>query len=77
MPRLIDCSAQCIVKLEVTRIAVLTPATNTGSSKGGCGHGSPFTTRTKKYAVKNEPNSMISDAMKSSIPSTEELMREL
>ena len=30
LPRLIDCSAQCIVKLDVTRIAVLTPATNTG-----------------------------------------------
>src|SRR6478609_1808476 len=46
-------------------------------SKAGCGHGSPLTTRTKKYAVKNEPNSMISDAMKSSIPSTDELIREL
>src|SRR3989337_3594024 len=31
-PRLIDCNAQCIVKLEVTRIAVLTPATKTGNS---------------------------------------------
>jgi len=27
--------------------------------------------------VKNAPNSMISDAMKSSIPSTDELIREL
>jgi hypothetical protein len=77
LPRLTDCSAQCIVKLDVTRIAVLTPATKTGSSNGGCGHGIPCTTRTKKYAVKNAPKSMISDAMKRSIPSTDELMREL
>ena len=47
-PRLIDCSAQCMVKLEVTRIAVFTPATNTGSSNGCGGQGIPFTTRTKK-----------------------------
>ena len=53
------------------------PATNTGSSNGGVGQGMPFTTRTKKYAVKNAPKSMISDAMKSSIPSTDELTREL
>jgi hypothetical protein len=31
----------------------------------------------KKYAVKNEPKSMISDAMKSSIPSVRASMREL
>jgi hypothetical protein len=31
----------------------------------------------KKYAVKNEPKSITSDAMKSSIPSTCELTREL
>ena len=34
-PRLIDCVAQWIVKLDVTRIAVLTPATKTGNSYGG------------------------------------------
>jgi hypothetical protein len=74
---LIDWRAQCIVKLEVTRMAVLTPATKTGSSNGGVGHGIPFTTRTKKYAVKNEPKSITSDAMKRSIPRTEALTREL
>ena len=36
-----------------------------------------MTTRTKKYAVKNEPKSMISDAMKSSIPSVRASTREL
>ena len=77
MPRLIDWSDQCIVNDDVTRIAVLTPATKTGSSNGGVGHGMPLTTRTKKYAVKNEPKSMISDAMNSSIPSTDALTREL
>ena len=30
LPRLIDWSAQCIVKLDVSRIAVFTPATKTG-----------------------------------------------
>ena len=51
LPRLIDCSAQCIVKLEVTRMAVFTPATNTGKWYGSGGHSagaSGFTTRTKK-----------------------------
>jgi hypothetical protein len=50
LPRLIDCSAQCIVKLEVRRTAVLTPATKTGRWNGGSGHGcaSGLTTRTKK-----------------------------
>ena len=50
-PRLIDCSAQCIVKLEVTRIAVLTPATNTGKWYGSGGHSAGalgLTTLTKK-----------------------------
>ena len=37
LPRLIDCSAQCIVKLDVTRIAVLTPATKTGKWNGASG----------------------------------------
>jgi hypothetical protein len=61
----------------VTRIAVLTPATKTGSSNGYGGHAMPLTTRTKKYAVKNEPKSITSEAMNSSIPSTEALTREL
>ncbi len=37
----------------------------------------PLTTRTKKYAVKNAPKSMTSDAMKRNIPSTRESTREL
>jgi hypothetical protein len=37
----------------------------------------PLTTRTKKYAVKNEPNSITSEAMNRSIPSTDALTREL
>jgi hypothetical protein len=36
------------VKLDVTRIAVFTPATNTGRWKPSGGHSTPFTTRTKK-----------------------------
>src|SRR3954453_19214177 len=49
--RLTDWSAQCIVKLEVTRIAVLMPATNFGNSNGCGGQtagASGLTTRTKK-----------------------------
>jgi hypothetical protein len=65
------------VKLDVTRIRVFTPATKRGSSKPSGGHGYPLTTRTKKYAVKNEPKSMTSDAMNSSIPRVVELTREL
>jgi hypothetical protein len=77
---LIDCSAQCIVKLDVTRIAVFTPATKTGKWYGSGGQWSGalgLTTRTKKYAAKNEPKSMISDPMKSSIPSVRASTREL
>ena len=49
LPFLIDVCAQCIVSDELSRIAVLTPATATGSSKSSNGnHGSPFTTRMKK-----------------------------
>ena len=48
LPRLIDCSAQCIVKLDVTRIAVLTPATKTGRWNGGSGQGSLPETLMKK-----------------------------
>jgi hypothetical protein len=74
---LIDWSAQCIVNEDVTRIAVFTPATKIGSSNGFGGQSIPLTTRTKKYAVKNEPKSITSDAMKSNIPSTDALTREL
>ena len=56
---------------------MLIAATKTGRWYGGVGHGIPLTTRTKKYAVKNEPKSMISDAMKRYIPSTSGLIREL
>ena len=48
-PRLTEVSAQCTVKLDVTRIAVFTPATKTGRWKptgGQCG--GLLTTRTKK-----------------------------
>jgi hypothetical protein len=76
LPRLIDWSAQCIVKLDVTRMHVFRKATNTGRWNGGVGHGVPCTTRTKKYAVKNEPKSMISDPMKRNIPSTAGVIRE-
>jgi hypothetical protein len=79
-PRLIDCRAQCIVKLDVTRMHVLTPATNTGNSYGGGGHSAGalgLTTRTKKYTAKNDPKSMISEPMKSSIPSVLASTREL
>src|SRR3954453_21009250 len=76
-PFLIETVAQCIVALEVMRIAVLIAATKTGSSYGGVGHGTPLTMRTKKYAVKNEPKSMISDAVKRHMPSVSGLIREL
>src|SRR5947209_20224789 len=77
LPFLIAVVAQCIDALDVMRIPVLIAATNTGRWYGGVGHGTPLTTRTKKYAAKNEPNSMISDAMKRYIPSTSGLTREL
>ena len=41
-PRLIAVSAQWTVNEEDTRIAVLTPATATGSLVPGSGHGSPW-----------------------------------
>src|SRR3954453_12505945 len=77
LPRFTDVSAQCIVKDDVTRMHVLTNATYTGSEYGGVGHGTSFTTRMKKYAVKNEPKSMISDPMKRNMPRMLGEMREL
>jgi hypothetical protein len=60
-----DWSAQCMVTLEVMRMIVFRSATKTGSSNGFGGHVSFGTiTRAKKYAVKNDPKSMTSDAMK-------------
>ena len=51
LPFFTDVSAQCIVKLDVIRIRVFTPATNFGRWNGGGGHW-PFTplltTRSKK-----------------------------
>ena len=52
-------------------------ATATGNSNGSGGQGSFCTTRTKKYAVKNDPNSIASEMMKSSTPSSWASMREL
>jgi hypothetical protein len=48
LPARIDSRAQCIVKLELTRIAVFTPATATGSSNSGGGHGPSLTTTRRK-----------------------------
>ncbi len=48
LPRLIDVCAQCSVNEEDTRIAVLTPATSSGSCVPGAGHGSPWAMRMKK-----------------------------
>jgi hypothetical protein len=67
-----------MVKLEVRRMAVLTPATKTGRWKPAGGHSAgSTTTRTKKSAVKNEPNSIVSDAMNRNIPRMGALTREL
>ena len=52
-------------------------ATRTGNSNGSGGHGAFCTTRTKKYTVKKEPNSIASEMMKSSTPSMRWSMREL
>ena len=57
---------------------MFTPATKTGRWKPSGGQTSTsVTTRTKKYAVKKAPKSMISDAMKRKMPSTGALTREL
>ena len=77
LPRFTDWSAQCIVKEDVTRMHVLTNATKIGRWNGGVGHAVPATTRTKKYAVKNAPKSMISEPMNRNIPSTLGDTREL
>ena len=66
-----------MVKLDVTRIAVLTPATKTGMWNGDGGHAWWPTTRTKKCAVKTEPNSITSEAINRNIPSTRASTREL
>ena len=60
-------------------MAVFTPATKTGRWNGGSGQAraSGLTTRTKKYAVKNAPKSIASDAMKRNMPSTVASTREL
>ena len=59
---------------------VFTPATKTGKWNGGGGQwpgAAGLTTRAKKSAAKNDPNSIASEAMKSSIPSTVGAIREL
>jgi hypothetical protein len=66
-----------MVKLEVTRITVFTPATKTGRWKGGVGHAVPAETRTKKYAVKKAPKSITSEAMKRKMPRIGASTREL
>ena len=48
LPFLIDVWAQWIVNEEDTRIAVLTPATSTGSVVPCAGQGSPLAMRMKK-----------------------------
>jgi hypothetical protein len=45
---LIETSAQCSVKDDITRIAVLMPAISLGSSSPWAGHSCPCTTRMKK-----------------------------
>jgi hypothetical protein len=62
---------------DVTRMQVFTNATKIGRWNGGVGHAVPATTRTKKYAVKNAPKSMISEPMKRNMPRTLGGTREL
>ncbi len=64
-------SAQWIVNEEEIRIAVLMPATRTGSSNGSGGQAPPSlaTARMKKYDAKKAPNSITSEMMKSRMPS--------
>src|SRR5664279_6594473 len=76
LPRLIEVSAQWSVSDEDSRIAVLTPATDSGSSVPAVGHGLWLTTPMKKYAVKNAPKIITSETMNSSIPSVGAWTRE-
>ena len=69
LPAFAPTSAQCIVSDDDTSTHVLMPAMRTGSSVLFAGHGSWFTTRKKKYAVKNAPKSITSEMMKRYIPS--------
>ena len=48
LPALADSSAQCIVKDDDSRIAVLTPAISFGRWSPSAGHSAPCTTRMKK-----------------------------
>ena len=76
-------SAHQTVKLENTRIAVLTPVMSFGTVEVRVAHreqtvaatGRRFA-RAMKYAVKNDANSMISDPMKIDIPSAPMFMRD-
>ena len=68
LPFRTDMSAQCSVSDEDRRMAVFMPATASGTAVPGAGHGSGFTMRMKKYAVKNAPKIMISEMMKSAHP---------
>src|SRR5271165_884723 len=77
LPLAIELCAQWIVNEDDTRIAVLTPATWTGSVVPGAGHGSPDATLMKKYAVKKAPKTITSEMMKRSIPSRCVSTREL
>src|ERR1700749_1863214 len=69
LPLLTECRAQWIVSDEESRIAVLIPATSSGSCEPCAGHGLWVTIRMKKYAVKKAPKIITSEMMKSSIPS--------
>src|SRR3954454_629633 len=79
LPFLIDVCAQCSVSEDDTRIAVLTPATATGSSLPSIGkHVWPSATiLMKKYAVKKAPKTITSEMMNNNIPSSAGSTREL
>ena len=76
LPCFMQCSAHHTVKLDITRMKVLTPVMTLGSSNGlpseaiG-GQLLPNTpNRIRKYAVKNDAKSMTSEPMKMVMPST-------
>ena len=71
-----EVSAQWSVSDDDSRIAVLTPAIDSGIFIPWGGHGSCVTTRMKKYAVKNAPKIITSEMMNSSIPSVGAFTRE-